>query len=341
MASHYVLVTGASGYIAKHLVLRLLNAGHKVRGSVRSEARGEEIRADLTPHLDDADKALARLDFVALDLGHDAGWDAAMDGIDVVMHTASPFPMVQPKDEQDTIRPAVDGALRALRAAKAAGVKRVILTSSIVAIYGKDHAQSGGAFTEEDWSDTDKPGATPYLKSKTFAERAAWDFVRDQAPEIALTTINPGLVLGAPIGSGYGTSVAVIERILKAQDPMLPNLGFSLVDVGDIAEMHIRAMDRPESIGKRFIGAERSMWFVEIAQTIKDAMPHRKIVTRRAPNVVVRMLALFDPAIRSILPDLGQRKEMSNAQARDILAMEFRDTRDSIRETAAFLDEKV
>ncbi|MEL7116448.1 MAG: NAD-dependent epimerase/dehydratase family protein, partial [Pseudomonadota bacterium] len=192
-----VFVTGASGFIAKHIIVKLLIAGFDVIGSVRKIERESEVHAAVAPHVD-GDIA-DRLRCVALDLGNDAGWDEALQGADVLMHTASPFPRTQPKNEEDIIRPAVDGTLRALRAAKAAGITRVILTSSSVAVTNTDLPADRRTYTEDDWTDINHPAATPYVKSKTLAEKAAWDYIRDEAPEVALTVINPVFVLGTPL----------------------------------------------------------------------------------------------------------------------------------------------
>ena len=334
--SQTVLVTGATGYIAKHIVLQLLNAGYAVKGSARSKNRETELRSALEPHLTDP-TALDKLSIVELDLSHDAGWDAAMDGVDVVMHTASPFPMTQPKDENETIRPAVDGALRAVKAAQQAGITRVIMTSSTVAVMNTDLPPGRTTYTEEDWSDVTGPLAIPYNKSKTLAEKAVWDWQKSDAPEMQITMINPTFVQGAPLDKNFGTSVDVIERLVKGTDPMLPNIGFPVVDVRDIALMHLRAMERPESIGKRFIGVDRFMWFVEMAEILKAKYPDRKIPTRVAPNFVIRALSLFDASIKTILPQLNKQQDVSGAQARAILGIEFRDTTQSIQDTGAFL----
>ena len=334
-----VLVTGATGYIAKHLVLQLLNAGYNVVGSARSLSRETEMHDALRPHLED-ESALSRLRMVALDLSSDDGWDAAMEGVDVLMHTASPFPLSQPKDENDLIRPAVDGALRAVKAAKAAGITRVIMTSSTVSVMTGDLPPGKATFNEEDWSDLSHPAATPYAKSKTMAERAVWDWQASDAPEMQITMINPSFVQGAPLDENYGTSIAVVERLLKGQDPMVPDIAFVTVDVRDIAKMHILAMETDASINNRYIGAERLMSFQDIARELKSAYPDRKIPTRVAPNLVIRLLSLFDPAIRSILPSLGRRDLASNEKARSDLGMDFHDVRQSIREAGTFLVER-
>ena len=332
-----VLVTGASGFIAKHICLKLLDAGYDVRGSLRSLARSREVVDAVAPYLTHDGDLDRRLTFVALDLGNDAGWDEAMEGVDVLMHTASPFPLEQPKNQDEIIRPAVDGTLRALKAAHKAGIGRVVLTSSVVAVAGGPLASGRTQYDESDWTDPNDPAATPYVKSKTLAERAAWDFVRDSAPEMALTVINPGFVLGPPLDEHFGTSMQVVQRVLRSQDPALPNFGFATVDVRDIAAMHVQALSTPDSVGKRLIGVSRFYWFVDMAKTLAAAYPERKITTRRAPNWLVRILALFDKPIRTILPNLDRRQDMSNAQAKQVLGSDFIDVEDSIRASADFL----
>jgi dihydroflavonol-4-reductase len=336
--SRTILVTGASGYIAKHIVLQLLEQGDHVRGSVRSEKRAQELRAAMHANLSDPAR-LQNLSTVTLDLLSDDGWDAAMEGVDAVIHTASPFPLVQPKNADDLIRPAVDGALRALRAAKAASVRRVVLTSSVAAVAISVTPRNGKAFTEEDWSDADSPATTAYAKSKTLAERAAWAFVRENEGAIDLTCINPTLVVGPPLDTDYGTSIEVVERLLRGKDPMLPNVGFGMVDVRDVATAHVRALDVPESIGQRIILNDRFLWFADMARAVKAALPDRKVVTRVAPDFMIRLIGLFDPSVASIKDELGKRLEIDNSRARRLLGIEFRSTPDSIGESARWLVE--
>lgn len=313
-----VVLTGITGFIAKRIAFDLLEAGYEVRGSLRKLSRADEVRDALRPRLSDA-AALDRLDFVELDLGRDEGWAEAMAGADALLHTASPFPMAQPQDESEIVRPAVDGTLRALKAAREAGVTRVVLTSSVVAIEAGDKR---GAFTEEDWSDTDHPKSTAYYKSKTLAERAAWTFA-DEHPEMQLTTINPALVLGEPLDAHYGTSLSLIERILGAKDPMQPDIGFGIVDVADISAMHVAALKRPASIGHRFIGANGTMTMPRIAQHLAARHPERKIATRVAPRPLLRAMSLFDRSIRTVLPSIGAAPQFDNSRARDILGIDF------------------
>ena len=250
-SAEHVLVTGASGFIAKHVVRELLDAGYRVRGSVRSAARRQEVADAVRPNLADPADLDNRL--TCVDLERDEGWDEAMEGVDVLMHTASPLPFEQPDNEEEIIRPAVDGTLRALKAAHRTGVKRVIMTSSSAAIANGELEPGREAHDERDWTDLSDPRATPYVKSKTLAERAAWDYVEKNAPEIGLTTINPVFVLGPPLDGTLGTSMKVVQRLLRAKDPMLPNFGFATVDVRDIAAMHVKALARPETVGRRLI----------------------------------------------------------------------------------------
>ena len=311
-----VLLTGCSGFIAKHVALKLLNAGHDVRGTLRRLDRAEEVRAALAPHLA---AGAGTISFVQADLEADAGWAAVMAGVGVVVHTASPFPIAQPKDPGDLIRPAVEGTARVLEAAAQAGVRRVVLTSSVAAVV--DLTRGDRLFDEGDWCDPAQPTATPYEQSKTLAERKAWEVA--EARGLELTVINPGLVLGPPLDGHYGSSLGVVERFLKGKDPMVPPMGLAIVDVRDVAEMHLRAVERPETADKRFIASAGAMTFAEMARAMKTAWPVRRIPTREAPKPVVRFLSLFDASIRSILPRLGHTDRLSNARAVAEMGMEF------------------
>jgi dihydroflavonol-4-reductase len=332
-----VLLTGASGYIAKHIALQLLEAGYNVRGTVRDLSRGAEVTDAIRPHLKDDSNLETRLAFVALDLTTDTGWTEAMDGVDVLMHTASPFPLDQPKNEDDLIRPAVDGAMRALRAAHAAGVKRVILTSSTAAISGSALPAGDISFDETNWTDPTDPDAGAYVRSKTLAEQAAWNFVSKDAPDMHLTTINPGFVLGAPLDQHFGTSIQVIERLLRGKDPMLPDIGFSTVDVQDVAEMHVTVINKPETFGQRIMTVDSFLTFKDIAQAVKAAFPSRRIPTRVAPNFLIRILGRFDPTIKSIIPGLGRVDKIDNSRARATIGRGMRQARKSVVSSATYL----
>ena len=333
-----VLITGASGYIGKHITLQLLNQGYKVRASVRSLSKSAEVKNAVQPHLLDSSDLDSRLTFVELDLEKDSGWDSALKDIDVLMHTASPFPIASPKDENELIRPAVDGTLRALKAAKNAGVNRVILTSSNAAVYGCDLPAGKSEYDETMWTDVNHPiGRVAYTKSKTLAEKAAWDFVKTQAPQIELTTINPVLVLGAPLDNNFGSSISVVERIMKGKDPMLPDLKFSIVDVRDVAQMHVQAIKNDATKGERILAASETISFVGIAKYLKSIYPKSKIKTGQAPSVLIKFLSLLDGEIKAVLPLLGKPMITSNKKAQKLLGIKFIPVEVTLKESAAYL----
>jgi len=326
-----IVLTGISGFIAKHIALAALNRGHTLRGTLRSMARAEEVRDALRPHLTDP-AALDRLTFHAADLEADAGWDAAMAGATALIHCASPFPLAQPKDADTLVRPAVEGTTRVLRTALAAGVKRVVLTSSCVAVIndGKDALQD-----EDDWCDLNLPGTTAYARSKTLAERAAWDFARTNG--MALTTINPGMVAGPPLDGHFGSSLDLVLRIMKARDPMMMPYGLPWVDVRDVAEMHLRALERPQTAGRRYIAAAGSVTLAGIAQQFKKAWPARRFPVREAPGFAVRLLSLFDTSLKVHLPKLGRLERVSNQRAQQEMDMRFIPVSQAMRASADWL----
>ena len=334
-----VLLTGASGYIAKHIALQLLEAGYHVRGTVRDLSRASEVTAAVQPHLSNTSNLSERLTFVTLDLTRDGGWREAMDGVDVLMHTASPFPLAQPKDEDEVIRPAVDGTLRALRAARSAGVQRVILTSSTVAISGSALPAGDTSFDETNWTDPTDPDVNAYGRSKTLAEKAAWTFVAEEDPDMMLTTINPGFVLGAPLDKHFGTSIDVIHRLLKGKDPMVPDIGFGTVDVQDVAELHVAAIEKPETAGQRIMAVDNFYSFAEIARAVKAAYPAKKVPTRIAPHFLIKLFGLFDPAIKSIVPSLGRVDKYDNSRAMATLGHGMRQAPKAAASSATFLVE--
>ncbi len=327
-----ILLTGITGFIAKRIAFDLLLAGYAVTGTVRTPAREAEVRATLAANGLDA-ATLTRLRFVSLDLTSDAGWTDAMAGVNAVIHTASPFPIAQPKDENVLIRPAVDGTLRVLKAAQAAGVHRVILTSSMEAVM---HGHTG-TITEKDWSDLTAPTATAYTKSKTLAEKAAWDFVA-QHPEMQLTAINPGMVLGTPMDRETGSSVGVVKRFLSGKDPMVPDVSIPMTDVADVSAAHVAALTKPASIGQRYMVSDQFLSMPAMTGILRAAYPQRRIATRIAPRFVLRVLALFDGEIRAILPWVGWTAQLDNSKIRRELGIAITPAKDSILATARFLD---
>ncbi len=307
-----VLVTGGSGFLGSWCVIKLLQAGYRVRTTVRDLKREAEVRSWIATQVDAGD----RLSFHAADLGKDDGWREAMQGCDFVQHVASPFPIAQPKDPQELIVPAREGALRALRFANECGVKRVVMTSSIVAIRNPKRVTTRN-FTEEHWSDPDSPKLSAYGQSKTIAELAAWEFAR-QHPKTELTVVCPSLILGPPLSRDMSTSLSVIVRMIEGRMPRLPRLSFPVVDVRDCADLHLLAMTSPQAAGQRYIAGGPSLWFAEMAKILRDRLgaDAAKVPTKEMPNLVVRIAALFDPGLRSITGDLGVQNHYSIDKAR-------------------------
>ncbi len=315
-----VLVTGASGFIAKHCVKKLLDEGYTVRASLRTPSRADEVRAAV-----DADgKATDRLSFVTLNLDSDEGWDEAMQGCTYVQHVASPFPPSEPDHEDELIIPAREGALRALRSAAKAKVKRVVLTSSVAAIaYGRtdkeEKAQQDRVFSEADWSNTEGP-INAYAKSKTLAERAAWDFMKTQdAGSMELAVINPGGVLGPLLDKSFSTSGQIISRLIDGKVPACPRLNWSLIDVRDVAAAHYEAMIRPQAAGKRFILVSENAWMLDISKTLANA--GFKTPKRALPDFVLRLMAKFDKTLRMTVHGLGKQTLMDNTALREVLGI--------------------
>lgn len=308
-----VFVTGASGFIAKHILRELFEKGYAVRASVRSEARKTELNT-LFPDRE--------MEFAFLDLTKDEGWAEAMQGCDVLMHTASPFPMAEPKDPQSLIRPAVDGALRALKAAKGAGVARVILTSSCAAIYKDASKPKEAPSDERNWTSPDDPSVGAYEASKTLAERAAWEFVAENR-DIALTTINPGAVFGPSMDGRYGTSLEIVEQLMTGKVPAAPPMNLPLVDVRDVARMHVAAISAEAAKGERFAAASATLRFVELGRVLKDWDSSLKAPTSEMSNWLVRIMALFVPDLKPVLANLGRNLAVSGAKAEKVFGFTF------------------
>jgi dihydroflavonol-4-reductase len=326
-----VLVTGGTGFIAQHCILALLDAGYRVRTTVRTLSREAEVRQQLkTGGADPGD----RLSFVQADLGRDEGWAEAVAGCRYVMHGASPTPTGQQTTEEEWVRPAVDGNLRVLRAARDAGVERVVLTSAFGAICA-GHGKRDRPFDETDWSDL-SGDVWLYQKSKTLSERAAWDFVAREGNGLQLAVVNPTAVLGPVLGADYSHSIRLIKNLLDGQ-PGCPKINCGFVDVRDVADLHLRAMTDPAANGERFIAiAGDSLWLGEVAQVLKQRMgaAARKVNTRVIPNWVVRLGALKDPAMRGSVPLLGRNMNATSEKARRLLGWTPRPREDAIAATA-------
>lgn len=330
-----VLVTGGSGYIAGFCLARLLQEGWKVRTTVRSLAREAELRAAVGKLVEIGD----RMEVVAADLTADAGWHEAVRGCDHVLHVASPLPSSNPKSDDDLVRPARDGALRVLRAARDEGVKRVVMTASTAAVsYGRGGRTT--PFTEADWSDAANLADTSaYERSKTLAERAAWDWMEREGGALELVTINPGAVLGPVLGRDFSASLDIVKKLMDGSMPGLPRFGWPLVDVRDIADLHYRAMLAPEARGQRYIGAGPFYWMADIAKVLRERLPTgaKRVPKRALPNMLIRLSAMFDPVVRDRLFELGKFRPVSSDKARTGLGWSPRPNDEAIVATAESL----
>lgn len=326
-----VLVTGIGGFLARHVALQLLEQGHRVRGSLRSIGKSHAIGRDLASH---CHNTIEHLSFVQADLDSDDGWDEAVKGCSYVIHTASPFPPGFPENEHALIQTARDGALRVLRAARQAQVKRVVMTSSVAAT---NHGDGQAPFTEENWTDVDSPRATPYYKSKTLTEQAAWAFAQDTGLDLAV--INPSVILGPLLGPSFGTSVGLIHHLMTGRFEGIPRFGFSVVDARDVADAHIRAMTIPAAGGQRFIVGGRFFWLRDLVATLRDSFPNHasRLPISEVPEEVVRTMATSDPNARMIVHELNRDLSVSSAKARRILNWNSRLEEECIRASAQSL----
>ena len=312
-----VLVTGASGFIAEHCIIELLKNGYSVKGSLRSMNREQEVRDAVKTETDDT-----KLEFCKLDLLEDDGWEDAMWDCDYLMHVASPFVIEDPKDENELIKPAKEGTLRALNAAKKAGIKRVVLTSSVAAV--NSHMMSGTS-DHTTWTDINSKYVTPYQRSKTIAEKAAWDFYnnQDNSNKMELAVINPGGVMGPQLGNDLGgASTQIVSQLISGKFPMIPALSFPFIDVRDVAILHLKAMTTPEADGKRFIAAHSEpTWMYEVAEVL-SAAGYEKIKLKKAPSFMLKLIGLFDNKTKSLVPMLDKYVPCDNSQTVKILNWE-------------------
>lgn len=336
MSSKLVLVTGGSGFIGAHCILQLLKAGFRVRTTVRSLEREPDVRSMLRIGGVEPGDALS---FAVANLMSDAGWPQAVADCNFVLHVASPFPLKVPKDENELIVPAREGALRVLRAARDAGVCRVVLTSSFAAV-GYGTTPGPEPYTEENWTNPDGPGVTPYVKSKTLAERAAWDFMAREGGTLELSVVNPVGVFGPVFSRDFSTSIVIIKRLMDGGVPACPRLKFGAVDVRDVASLHLSAMTHPAATGERFLAVAGSfISILQIAQILRERMgaAASRVPTREMPDWVLRVMGLFDSSIRQIVPELGKYKDATSAKAQRVLGWQPLSAEDSIVATAESL----
>ncbi len=332
MADH-VFVSGGSGYIAGFLIRQLVGEGWSVHTTVRSLARENAVRQLLA--VDDS-----RLRFFAADLNADAGWAEAMAGCSHVAHLASPLPSGVPKHADELIVPARDGALRALRAARDAGVRRFVMTSSVAAIsYGRGRGEH--RFTEADWTRLDQPGISPYIQSKTIAERAARDWVAREGGSLEFCSINPSVVLGPVWSRDYSASVVIVRKLLDGSLGACPDIGFGIADVRDVADLHVRALTAPGLAGERFIASGRFMKLREMADLLRNELGSQahKVTRRNVPDWLVRGAALFNPLARAVVGELGSVRHQDASHAQAVLGWTTRPVEQSILDSARCLIE--
>jgi nucleoside-diphosphate-sugar epimerase len=332
---HPVLVSGGSGFVGSHVVLRLLNGGHHVRTTVRSPRREANLRQMMRA----AGAGDTRLTFFTADLEHDDGWEQAIGGCDYVIHVASPIPAAAPRSEDDLIRPAREGTLRVLRIARDAGVRRVVLTSSCGAVY-YGHPPQTTPFDETSWTNIDGD-MSAYVRSKAIAERAAWDFMRSEGGRLELTAVNPTGIFGPALGPEVSSSIELVTRLLKGM-PGCPRLFFGIVDVRDVADLHLRAMTHPAANGERFIASSGDlMSMLAIARVLRAHLgaAARKVPTRELPNWLVRFAARFDRTLRPLVPLLDSTRQATSAKAQRVLDWHPRPPEEAIVATALSLIE--
>jgi dihydroflavonol-4-reductase len=324
-----VLVTGGTGFLGAHAIARLLSDGHQVRTTLRSLSRQADVEAMLrTAGAPDA----GGVRYFQADLTADAGWAEAAAGADYALHVASPFPGSAPKDEDEIIVPARDGALRVLRAARDAGVRRVVLTSSFAAV-GYGHGKTSRVFDDRDWTDTGGPGVSAYIKSKAIAERAAWDFIEADGKDLELSVVNPVGIFGPVLGRDYSSSIQIIAMMLNGGMRAAPPMWTQVVDVRDAADLHVRAMTAPQAAGQRYLAlAGDPMSFAEIGAVLRARLGDAaaKAPARTAPAWLIRLMARFQPRLQEVVPQLGVVRRASSAKARAELDWSPRSSEDTI-----------
>jgi dihydroflavonol-4-reductase len=323
--SERILLTGVTGYIGQHCAAELLKQGYEVVGTMRSRAKAEATRSALAKVA-----PVNRLSFAEADLLSDSGWAEAASGCTFAMHVASPFFLTEPKDENELIQPAVEGTRRVLAAAQQAGVKRLVLTSSTFSIIA---GKESGGYGTDDWSDTNA-NIGAYAKSKTLAERAAWKVAKGGNME--LTVINPGAVFGPSLGAKMdGQSVTMITKMIDGKLPMIPDMSFGMVDVRDVARLHVKALTAKTAAGKRFIAATAEpVEMATVAQILKAA-GYKKVPTLKAPTFLLKIMSLFDREVKGMLPFIGKKASFDNGETIEVLEWKPTPIETSLREMAA------
>jgi len=330
-----VLVTGASGFVGKWTVVDCLRAGYRVRGTVRGMAKADAVRAAVVKVL--GDDALARLEFAECDLLDDKGWAQAMAGVTAVVHVAAQILREEPKDHSVVVRPALEGTERVLRFAKAAGITRVVMTSSIATVgYGHGHTSGKRVYTEEHFTNLDKMQFTwAYCVGKTKAEQFAWAYAKEHG--LGLTTVHPGAILGPALDDDGSISLGLVSGLLQGKTPAMPSNGFSIVDVRDVAALHVAALQHPETAGHRYLATAQYTRFPEVADILRAAYPQYEITRKEVPDWIIKLMARFGGPSRQIINDIGNEKHFDGAKGEALLGRKFVSSKDAILATAESL----
>ena len=308
--------------VGKWVVIELLKAGYRVRGTVRSDAKAAQVKATIAEQL--GDEAASRLETCKCDLLADAGWAEAMAGCTAVMHVAAQIVGDEPRDQDIVVRPALEGTERVLRFAHAAGIKRIIITSSIATV-GYGHGQTSGkrVYTEEHFTNLDGMKWTwAYCVGKTKAERLAWSYA--EAHGLEVTTIHPGMILGPAVDNDTSISLSLVSSLLDGTTPAMPNNGFAVSDVRDIAEMHVRALESAEAVGQRYLSTGKYLPFPRVAEILREAYPQAKVTMKTVPDWLIKLMVRFNSPIRQIINDIGNEKHFDGSKGEMLLGHPYR-----------------
>jgi len=330
-----VLLTGVNGFLGLHTTIQLLNHGYRVLGTLRNLNRAHEIEKLISKHVSNE----VQLRIAEAHLTDENVWHDLMKGIDYVLHIASPFPSVLPKHEDELVKPAKNGTLNVLNAATENGIQRVVMTSSSGAIiYGKEKSKRSGTYTENDWTDlTYKKDTTPYYRSKTIAEKAAWDFIHRDNRGLELSTICPGAMLGPVLSKDLSASINIVKKTMDGSSPSVPKIGYDIVDVRSVADLHIQVMEMKEAAGERFIGSAGYLTFKQVADILHEKYPDRKIPKSKLPNFAVKIISNFEKTLKPLLLDLDVERKLDNSKAKKVMNWEPISSKEAVLSCAASL----